>query len=70
MFKIGDKVKVMNLPDDQHGVIVGKGSTPTVTGVARAPRASPESTIVWWKVKLDGSGRIVDVPSDKLTLDD
>ena len=66
--KVGDRVTILNLPDDQKGVIVGEVMTVTGKRAIGSKASSSNDAVVQWQVKLRGSARIVDVPSDQLTL--
>ena len=70
-FKIGDRVKIIILEDeDKTGIIVAKGDMPNAKQYKLEPGKPPEEErqILWWKVKLDGTGEEKDFPDDKLVL--
>jgi hypothetical protein len=70
-FKIGDKVTILNMEkDDQQGVIVANGDLPKVTGgnVVPGKELQIDSIMVWWKVKIDGTSKIVEVPCDRIKI--
>ena len=68
-FKIGDRVKVIGLVDeDKTGIIVAKGDMPTVElgKVVPGKELKPEMQITWWKVKVDGISEEKNYPDDRL----
>ena len=66
---IRDRVRVIGLAeDDKTGVIVGEGEPHKVElgKVVPGQRLQPEMTILWWRVRLDGTGEKKDYPDDRL----
>ena len=72
-FKIGDKVRVIGLvEDDRTGEIIAKGDPfevklgQVVRGKELGEESEPEMRIYWWVVRLDEMGEEQLLPSDRL----
>jgi len=64
--KIGDKVKVIGLgEDDKTGEIVGEGDMPEVM-VRELPSGKEKLRVRWREIRLDETNEVREFPDDKL----
>ena len=66
-FNIGDQVRITGTEEAGSGTIIGRALPPSDRGVS-AVENDAEFVLSWFLILLDGSGKEIEVPNDRLEL--